>query len=372
MMSAASIPRPFASYELLDTVGRGGMAELYLARAPSSLGTGRRVVLKLVPPEGPDSVAHQRLLAREACLGARLSHRNIVRVEHLGRCADALFLVMEYVEGLDLRELLRSGARRGLWPSPALSLFVVRELLAALDHAHRLRGADGEPAGIVHRDVSPANVLLSFDGEVKLCDFGIACEAHDEADAASVIEGKAGYMSPEQARGQRVAPSADLFAAGIILWELLSKRRMYKAAAGESPIRVAQAAIIPPLAARGLPRQHEIEAIVHLALAVDPADRFGSARAFRQALDDYVAAAGLEMSSLRVGRWLRQHFVTEPVRRRHAREKALPLQQPRASLPIDVVSPPRLGSPVATLLLHALISATVTFGLLWALVGVVS
>src|SRR5262245_40965089 len=171
---ALGLPRAFGAYLLFDRIGRGGMAEIFLARSRTELGGGRRVVIKEVLPELSQDGAFAQMLVREAKLAARLGHRNIVQVIDLGRESGRLFIAMEYVEGYDLNMLLRQLSKRRL-PLPLdFALLIVREVLQALDYAHRAVDEHGEPLGIVHRDVSPSNVLISFEGEVNICDFGIA------------------------------------------------------------------------------------------------------------------------------------------------------------------------------------------------------
>ena len=206
------------------------MAEIYLARATTELGGSRLTVVKQILPELSGNEKFADMLTVEAKLAARLNHANVVQVFDLGRHDSVLYIAMEYVEGFDLNDLLRRCARSRI-PLPVdFALLIVMEALRGLGYAHRLTDDDRKPIGIVHRDVSPSNVLISFEGEVKLCDFGIA-RANDMTDLLSedVIKGKAGYMSPEQARGEPLDARADLFAAGIVLWELLAGRKLYKA-----------------------------------------------------------------------------------------------------------------------------------------------
>src|SRR5262249_52044041 len=241
-------------YTLLDHIGRGGMADIYLARSQNDLGASRLVVIKEVLAELAESARFSEMLVAEAKLAARLGHTNVVKVEDLGREHGTLYIAMEYVEGLDLRELLRRCAQQKVPLPVEFSLLMAIEILKGLNYAHRLRGEDGQRIGLIHRDVSPSNVLASFSGEVKLCDFGIA-RANDTAASIteSAIQGKAGYMSPEHAKGEAVDARADLFAAGIILWEMLSGRRLYKAAENERLIDVARRCVVPPLDPLGLP-----------------------------------------------------------------------------------------------------------------------
>jgi eukaryotic-like serine/threonine-protein kinase len=333
-----ALPHRLGRYTAFDHIGRGGMADIYLARAHTELGASRLVVLKEVLPELAHNARFAEMLVGEAKLAARLSHANVVQVEDLGREDGVLFIAMEYVEGLDLRELLRRCAKGKVALPVEFSLRVVTEVLKALDYAHRHRGAPGSTTiGIVHRDVSPSNVLISLEGEIKLCDFGIARanalvpELPEEA-----IQGKAGYMSPEHARGDAIDARADVFAAGIILWELLAGHRLYKAEPGERLIDLARRAYVPPLPTRGLPHEDELYAIVACALAPCREDRFPTAAAMRHRLEEYVASARMMASPLRFGEWVSGHFGGGIVERRRARERVI---EALARGPVAVIRP---------------------------------
>jgi serine/threonine-protein kinase len=300
------------------------MAEIFLARARTELGVARLVVVKQILPQLSGNEMFADMLIAEAKLAARLSHANVVQVFDLGRHEDVLFIAMEYVEGFDLNDLLRRCARSRI-PLPVdFALLIVMEALRGLGYAHRCAGDSGAPIGIVHRDVSPSNVLISFEGEVKLCDFGIA-RANDMADLLSdeVIKGKAGYMSPEQARGESLDARADLFAAGIVLWELLAGRKLYKTRpTGPSLLDLAREASIPALPTRGLPNEDELHAIVSRALAKNRNDRYPAAQAMLRDLETYVGRSRLIASPIRFGEWLRDHFGENIIASRRARERA--------------------------------------------------
>jgi serine/threonine-protein kinase len=317
-----ALPRRFGPYVLFDKVGEGGMARIFLARGKTALGGNRLVVVKEILPLLAASEEMSRLLIDEAKLCAGLSHKNIVQVIDLGREEGSLYIAMEYVEGLDLRDLLRGCSKKQVPLPIEFSLFVVGETLRALDYAHRKRSEDGKALGIVHRDVSPSNVLLSLEGEVKLCDFGIA-RALTMGDALpeEAIQGKAGYMSPEAARGDGVDARSDVFAAGIVLWELLAGQRLYRAGAGRpSPLEQARKAEVPLLPSKPFPEFERLSAIVRRALAPDPGERYPSAAAMLEDLDAYVVDNRLSASALRFGDWLVEHFGSEIVEFRRARE----------------------------------------------------
>jgi eukaryotic-like serine/threonine-protein kinase len=337
---SGGLPRTFGQYVLFDLIGRGGMAEIFLARAKTTeAGGARLVVVKQILPELSANTKFADALVQEAKLAARLSHANVAQVHDLGRESGRLFITMEYVEGLDLNELLRRCARAKVPLPIEFALLVVMEVLRGLDYAHRRADDNGTPLGVVHRDVSPSNVLVSVEGEVKLCDFGIA-RANDSTDALSpdAIQGKAGYMSPEHARGEPLDGRADVFAAGVILWELLSGRRMYKAdkEKGESLLAIARRAEIPALPTRELPFEDDLHAIVKKALAVDRSARYPSAAAMLEDLQRYVARARLVASPIRLGDWLTEHFGNELVTQRRARER--PVKALEAG-PVAAVTP---------------------------------
>jgi serine/threonine-protein kinase len=314
---------------LFDRIGHGGMADIFLARADTGLGGSRLCVVKQILPSLSRDPAFERMLVAEAKLAAGLSHANIVQVFDLGREGDRLYIAMEYVEGFDLNQLLRALSQGRIGFASEFAIYVVRELLRALDYAHRLRDAEGRPLGIVHRDVSPSNVLISFEGEVRLCDFGIAraLNAADQqaADAAvrHKIVGKSAYMSPEHAQGGVVDARSDVFAAGILLWELCAGRRLYRGSEQEM-LELAKRGEVHPLPAeRGLAAQDKLQAVLDRALAPDPAQRFQSAHAFLEALEDYAAAARQVVSQLRFGAFLTEHFGAKIIEVRRERENAV-------------------------------------------------
>jgi serine/threonine-protein kinase len=311
-VSALELPHRFGRYLLFDRIGQGGMAELFLARQHSTLAADRLFVVKLILPVWAERQDFSEMLVAEAKLAASLQHANIVTVWELGREEGRLFIVMDYVEGFDLAALLKRCSKEKVALPTELALHAVSELLGALEYAHK--------KDVVHRDVSPSNVLVSFDGEVKLCDFGIArANAAISEQPSEAIQGKAGYMSPEQARGEVLDGRADLFAAGIILWELLAGRKLYR---GGDLIEQARAADVPELPARGLPDEPKLHAIVSRALARNRDDRYATAGDMRADLIGWTVAAKLTANPIRLGDWLQRHFGEELVAQRRARESA--------------------------------------------------
>ena len=369
-MSAASIaapaplPRTFGRYALFDFIGKGGMAEIYLARQKSELGATRLCVVKQILPGLAGDPKFSDMLVHEAKLAARLSHANVVQVYDLGRADDRLFIAMEYVEGFDLNDLLGRCSRARV-PLPfELAVHVVREALRGLDYAHRRMDDEGKPLGIVHRDVSPSNLLVSFEGEVKVCDFGIAhandalAEGRSAHELDEAIRGKAGYMSPEHAGGQPIDARSDVFAAGIVLWELASGRRLYRAGDGrDSLLEQAKRGEVPALPAHGLPEAEQLRAIAGKALAREPGDRYPSAAAMLRDLEVYAASARLMTSPLQLGDWLEKTLGEDILEKRRARERAAAALEKGAPLVVQAIAPlapangeaPRLDvAPVST------------------------
>ncbi|MBN8616063.1 MAG: serine/threonine protein kinase, partial [Deltaproteobacteria bacterium] len=335
------LPRRFGRYQLFDRIGKGGMATIYLARSESELGAERLVVVKQIHDALSRDPAFSTQFVDEAKLCAGLRHANIAQVVDLGRGEargdepGVLFMAMEYVEGLDLQQLLRNVAKAKIPLPPEFVFHIVRETLAGLDFAHRATGANG-PLGIVHRDVSPSNVLLSFEGEVKLCDFGIAKaygragemgldddddgETEQSTELGGRVVGKSAYMSPEHARGEPLDARADVFAAGILLWEMCAGRRLYKGSEAEM-LELARGAAIPRLPSRGLAGHDELQSLLDLALAADRDMRYPTAKAMLAALDGYLARHRIVPSQLRFAAFLTDHFGEQVVPPRRARER---------------------------------------------------
>jgi serine/threonine-protein kinase len=192
--------------------------------------------------------------------------------------------------------------------------------------------------GIVHRDVSPSNVLLSFDGEVKLCDFGIASVITVEGTDADTIEGKAGYMSPEQARGEPIDTRSDLYSAGILLWELLNGRRLYRSREGMALIDIAREAKVPPLREQGLTHEAKLHALVMRALSTDLDERFATAAEMHAELEDYCVGAKMLVTPMRLGRWLSEHFEDERIENRRARQRAVQVLEQGPLLVMNPIS----------------------------------
>lgn len=269
-------------YQLFARLGSGGHAEVYLAVAHGALGVDKLVVIKRARPE---AAAFGAFFVEEARITLRLNHPNLVHSYELGDDRGAHFLAMEYIEGLSLRELFASPNSRGFLP--AIWLRVIADALAGLAHVHGLRDYDGTPLGVIHRDISPHNILVSYDGVTKVVDFGTALARHGRSEPG-VLAGKLAYMAPEQMLG-RIDPRSDLFAMGVVLWEMLAGRRLFDGDPGQA---LRELGPIPRLAGALPDVDPELDALVARAVEKDPSARYQSAHEMRQAIERYLRRAG--------------------------------------------------------------------------------
>src|ERR1700684_3822069 len=256
-----------AQYELVRRLGAGGMAEVFLAKKTGAEGTYKLLVLKRILPTHGSSRRYRAMFIEEARLAARLNHPNVVQVyEFQDFGDDGLLLAMEYVEGCDLGHLRSAAKAKGWRVPPWVAAWIIAEAAKGLHYAHEKKDEAGQPLDIVHRDVSPQNILLSFEGAVKIADFGIA-SARLFAEEQGVLKGKFGYMSPEQARGEGVDRRSDLYALGVILWEILTGRPLHGGLGGEALLDIVRSGIVEPPSTYAQDVPPELEALVLLALS---------------------------------------------------------------------------------------------------------
>ncbi|HEX6902051.1 MAG TPA: TonB family protein [Thermoanaerobaculia bacterium] len=281
----------FGQYTLLDRIAVGGMAEVWKARMRGVEGFQKTVAIKKILPHMTDNAEFVGMFIDEAKLAAQLSHPNIVHIYDLGKIGRDYYIAMEYVEGKDLRSLLNAARRRGMGLPLGLALLIAARVASALDYAHRRRDDDNREIGLVHRDVSPQNVLLTLEGDVKLCDFGIA-KAVSKASHTLVgaLKGKLQYMSPEQAWGRPVDGRSDIFSLGAVLFEMITGERLFP---GDSEMSVLESV---RQGRTRTPRQidpsvpAEVDEIVARAIAIDPDSRFQTAGEMKQRLEAALAA----------------------------------------------------------------------------------
>ena len=292
-------------YELLDRIGVGGMAEIFRGKAVAAGGFEKPVAIKRILPHLSQDKRFVELLIAEAKVLSLLKHRNIVQIFDVGLGDDGqYFLVMEYVDGKDLGAVQRGlEVRRRRMPFD-LALHIGAEICEALEHAHSARAPDGKSMSLVHRDVSPSNVLMSRAGEVKLTDFGIAKRAEQEATGHGAVRGKFAYISPEQARNEHLDPRSDVFSVGILLWELVTNRRLFSGLGDMEALRAVREAQVPRPREIDSRLTPEIDALIMSTLARDvrgrpTAGQLGAKlRTLRYSLDVTVGDPATELAKI--------------------------------------------------------------------------
>jgi serine/threonine protein kinase len=297
-------------YVIVEYLAEGGMGAIYLGKKLGVDGFEKEVVLKQLLPELTSQPKFIDLFLREARLSASLDHANIVRTVDLVNAGDDYFMVMEYVRGGDLRTLMRRARRRRQKFVAQAAVFIGHELLEALAYAHGKTGADGRPLGLIHRDVSPSNILLSGAGEVKLTDFGIA-KASTHRSVFYKVKGKVGYMSPEQARGEPVDARSDLFSLGVVLYEVLVGERLFVGDLMSSAAQIYSQKVAPPSKKRA-DLTSDLDEVILKALSLDPRGRFQSAEEFQEALNRAATRSRLICGASEMAAHLRQVCGDDP------------------------------------------------------------
>lgn len=292
-------------YSLGDRLGMGGMAEVYVAHRAGPRGFAKRFAVKRILPELAQDARFVAMFCDEARICAALCHPNIVQVVDFGEANGELFMAMEFVDGVSLARLLRSvSARREHFPL-AIALHIVHEVLRGLAFAHQARDEHGRPLGIVHRDVSPGNVLIGRSGDVKLGDFGIVrSEFVDRRTYPGELKGKVGYMSPEQVMGTDVDPRSDLFTVGIILAEMLLARPLFSGQNEFEILTNIYEANLSVLERHGLELESSILELLRKALSRESERRFQSAVEFANAVRDVARELGLQLGDAELVPWL--------------------------------------------------------------------
>lgn len=283
--SRSPFPKIFGNYVLEEMLSRGGMAEIYRAQRTGPHSFHKTVVLKKILPGLARNEDFRRLFIQEAKTVALLDHPHIVPVHELGEINHELFMTMEYVNGFDLKTLLRKAQERGLKLPLDLAVYIAARIASALDFAFTREGADGRPMEIVHRDVSPPNILISFAGTVKLTDFGISKPSSYVEASKHAPQGKLQYMSPEQGSGGQIDARSDIFSLGVILYEMIAGRRPFAGNPDMPSMDEVRRADIVPLrfiSSRVTPR---LEKIVMNAVASSPDERYPDAGKMAAALD---------------------------------------------------------------------------------------
>ena len=318
-MAGLSAPTPFGDYLLLDLVNEGGMAEVFRGASFGVGGPQRIIAIKRILPHWVADPTFVNMFIDEARIAVQIDHPNVVQIIELGRVGEQYYIAMEYVAGLDLRRLLADfDERNERLPIPH-AVFIISSVCSALDHAHRKRGADGAPLGIVHRDVSPHNVLLGFDGSIKVTDFGIAkATVRVSKTETGTLKGKASYMSPEQVRGLEIDRRADIFAVGILLYELLTGTRLF---GDKSDLRILErvrTADVPPPRSINPDIPGHLEQIILKALSADREQRYQWACDLCDDLQRYLIEGHSIFTTAKLQAFLRQIYA-EQIEAEHKR-----------------------------------------------------
>ena len=305
----------FGKYELLERINIGGMAEILKARDLTQ-SEQPIVAVKRILPHLTEDRQYVTMFLDESRVLAQLEHDNIIRTLEVGQVGETPFIAIEYVFGQDARMLFHR-SRRTERPIPLpVACFIITRVCAALHHAHEAQDAHGQALGLVHRDVSLQNVLISYDGAVKLTDFGIAMSASNRARTeAGIVKGKFGYMSPEQIKGESMDRRSDVFATGICLYELLTSERLFSGESDYAAIEKVRSASIAPPSRLNREIPSALEAIVMKALARHPRDRYQTAAELRRALLAFMAESGSECSANDLAECMHTLFADE-IRRR--------------------------------------------------------
>ena len=293
-------PIQFGKYTLFERIGRGGMADVYKGRVTGPQGFERIFVVKRILPHLSDDATFIKMFVEEAKLSARLAHPNIVQIFELGAVEGEYFISMEYIRGRDLSETMRAIWKTMGPPRPELVAYVGREACRALSYAHSLADERGRPLGMIHRDVSPSNIMMSYEGAVKLLDFGIAKALGEapETTKSGTMKGKYADMAPEQTEGDDVDHRIDIFSCGIVLHEVLTGRRLFKGANDVLTIERVRRCEVPPPSLQNPLVPPELDAIVLKALARDRDKRWPTAADMADALDDVVYEARFQPGHL--------------------------------------------------------------------------
>ena len=289
-------------YRVLEKIAAGGMAEVFRAESAGLEGFKKTVAIKRVLPHLSQKKEFIGMFLDEARLSASLSHSNVVQVFDIGVGDDTYFIVMEYVDGANLKAVIEHRKQVGRPLPVEIACLIALRTCEGLSYAHEVRDALGQPLGIVHRDVSPPNVLITRHGEVKVVDFGLAkANSQLEASEPGIIKGKFSYLSPEAALGEEVDHRTDIFATGIILWEMITGTRLFLGETDLGTVRQVQAARVPPLSQYVKDVPAVLEQIIAHALARDPNARYQTARDFGRDLNRVLFQLGRPVSSFDIG-----------------------------------------------------------------------
>lgn len=337
-------PVPFGKYFLLDRINIGGMAEVWKAKTYGVEGFEKIVAIKRILPNIAEDEEFITMFIDEAKISVQLTHANIAQTFDLGKILDSFFIAMEYISGKDLRAIFDRLRRKGEIAPIPMTCYIMSRVCEGLDYAHRKRDAAGQELGIVHRDVSPQNVLISFDGEVKVIDFGIAKAANKATKTqAGILKGKFGYMSPEQVRGLPLDRRSDVFALGVVLYELLTGERLFVSESDFSTLeKVRNVDILPPTTYnRRIPES--LEKIVLKGLAKDVEDRYQGANELQDDLQRFLITSDAIFGRKDLAQFMRSTFAEDLEREKVKMAEAAEFKLPPHMAALAAAGAPTLG-----------------------------
>ncbi len=351
-------------------IASGGMATVFLGALQGQLGFRQLVAIKRPHPHLTDDRGFRDAWLREARLASGIHHANVVDVRDIEVVGDAIQIVMDYIEGASLGELVSARARDGQRLPAGVAVRVVLDACAGLHAAHEACDDDGHSLELVHRDVSPQNILVGVDGVARVTDFGIAkcAGSAEQATSQGMLKGKAGYMAPEYVRGEVIDRRADVFALGVVLWEALAGKRLFRGDNDSDTLARVLLAQAPPVS-EGDAALAPLDAAIARALSADRASRFATAEDLARAIEQAAAPAGLIATHVDVGRFVRQEVGERLAERRRAirdapRSTPLPLPAEITTAPELRATPPRSRAPLVLAASIALaLAAAATF--LW-------
>jgi serine/threonine protein kinase len=300
-------------YRIVEKIDMGGMAEIYRGRSVTLEGIEKEVAIKRVLPQLTKNRKFVAMFLDEARLSMHLNHANIVQVFDVGKADHTYFIVMEFVDGYNLRKIFQRATETNTNIPVEIAVYMMMQVCNALGHAHDKRDSEGDPLNIVHRDVSPPNVLISKAGEVKLTDFGLAKAVSQlEVTDPGIVKGKFSYLAPETAAGLDVDHRADIFAMGIILFELLTNRRLFLGGTDVETVELVEKAEVPSVSRLNSDVPRELEKILVRALERDPRKRFASAQECSDRLAEWLFGANLKVTPFDLASFLRRLFDDAP------------------------------------------------------------
>ena len=304
-------PKKFGKYQLLQKIALGGMAELYRSKVTRAHGFEKLVAIKKILPHLTDQGNLVKAFIDEAKLAALLQHENIVQIYDFGSIDDEYFIAMEYLFGKDLRRLMHKARKTAVPLALENTLYIISRICAGLDYSHNLKDLQGKPLNIIHRDINPQNIFLTYEGQVKIIDFGIAKAAsHNSTTHEGLIKGKLAYMSPEQATGKTIDHRSDIFSTGIIFYELLAGRRMFEGETMEVYSRVREARYEPLDKLRpDLPAK--LYEIVERALAKDPDQRYQTCGEMLADLEECIFEMSVRVNGRSFANFIKEFFKEE-------------------------------------------------------------